>query len=525
VTSPELTRAATSTGASAVIPVPATPYQRDIARYWDGEARPVNLRLGDVDGLYHHHYGDVDHAALGDAGDSAYEKKLIAELHRLESAQAELLLDHLGSIGHDATLVDAGCGRGGSMVMAHQRFGCTVEGVTLSAGQADFANRRARELGIEEHVRARVCNMLDMPFETGQAAGSWNNESSMYVDLHDLFAEHSRILAIGGRYVTITGCWNPRYGQPSKWVSQINAHFECNIHSRREYLRAMADNRLVPHAIIDLTPTTLPYWELRATSSLRFSQRRSFPDSVEDECGPGYVADPAGTERDPLERAPAFLEFGGSALAEGAQVPDQGIRGAGFGVEGLFGLALGAADRDVDTDACADVALVGEGRQTAGGGLVQGGQDVDAGGGDVGCGAGLDVGDPQRGAVRGGQELHVAAECLVFLAEPQVVAVVPDACEAVGFDECAVEDHVRHALLPAAVEDVVQVGGLVGQDIDAFVEVAVAGGLGDAGVAGQAVHAATLAEPAQNQHGLTERTERTRPPRGAQPPPVGGQQS
>ena len=58
----------------------------------------MNLRLGDVDGLYHHHYGigDVDHAALGDAEDSAYEKKLIAELHRLESAQAEVLLGHLG---------------------------------------------------------------------------------------------------------------------------------------------------------------------------------------------------------------------------------------------------------------------------------------------------------------------------------------------------------------------------------------------------------------------------------------------
>jgi geranyl diphosphate 2-C-methyltransferase len=285
VTSTEFsTTVATSAANSAFIPAPATAYQEDIARYWDHEARPVNLRLGDVDGLYHHHYGigDIDHAALGDAEDSTYEKKLIAELHRLESAQAELLLDHLGPVGRGDTLVDAGCGRGGSMVMAHQRFGCRVEGVTLSAKQADFANQRARELGIEDHVRARVCNMLDMPFAAGQAAASWNNESSMYVDLHDLFAEHSRILATGGRYVTITGCWNPRYGQPSKWVSQINAHFECNIHSRREYLRAMADNRLVPQSVIDLTQATLPYWELRATSSLVTGIEEAFISSYKD---------------------------------------------------------------------------------------------------------------------------------------------------------------------------------------------------------------------------------------------------
>ncbi len=285
VTSTDLsTDVANSSSAAMFIPAPATPYQGDIARYWDREARPVNLRLGDVDGLYHHHYGigDVDRTALGDADDSTYEKKLIAELHRLESAQAELLLDHLGLIERDDTLVDAGCGRGGSMVMAHQRFGCRVEGVTLSAKQADFANQRARELGIEDHVRARVCDMLGTPFETGRAAASWNNESSMYVDLADLFAEHSRILTIGGRYVTITGCWNPRYGQPSKYVSQINAHFECNIHSRREYLRAMADNRLVPQAVIDLTPATLPYWELRATSSLVTGIEKAFINSYED---------------------------------------------------------------------------------------------------------------------------------------------------------------------------------------------------------------------------------------------------
>lgn len=273
-----------STGTSVFIPAAASPYQGDIARYWDQEARPVNLRLGDVDGLYHHHYGigDVDHSALGDPADSAYEKKLIAELHRLESAQTDVLLENLGAITGEDTLVDAGCGRGGSMVMAHQRFGARVEGVTLSAKQADFANNRARELGFEDHVRARVCNMLATPFETGQAAASWNNESSMYVDLHDLFAEHSRILKVGGRYVTITGCWNPRYGQPSKWVSQINAHFECNIHSRREYLRAMADNRLVPQAVIDLTPATLPYWKLRATSSLVTGIEDAFINSYED---------------------------------------------------------------------------------------------------------------------------------------------------------------------------------------------------------------------------------------------------
>ncbi|MEV4744159.1 SAM-dependent methyltransferase, partial [Streptomyces sp. NPDC049555] len=43
------------------VPVPSpvlrTAYQKSVAEYWNNEQDPVNLRLGDVDGLYHHHYG------------------------------------------------------------------------------------------------------------------------------------------------------------------------------------------------------------------------------------------------------------------------------------------------------------------------------------------------------------------------------------------------------------------------------------------------------------------------------------
>ena len=43
-----------------------THYQKSVAEYWNKENDPVNLRLGDVDGLYHHHYGlgDYDPSVL-----------------------------------------------------------------------------------------------------------------------------------------------------------------------------------------------------------------------------------------------------------------------------------------------------------------------------------------------------------------------------------------------------------------------------------------------------------------------------
>ncbi len=119
--------------------------------------------------------------------------------------------------------------------------------------------------------------MLDTGFEAGAFQAIWNNESTMYVVLDDLFAAHSRLLARGGRYVTITGCYNDVYGLPSKPVSTINAHYVCDIHPRSAYFRAMAANRLVPTTVVDLTADTIPYWELPPEGVGRHRHRGHLP--------------------------------------------------------------------------------------------------------------------------------------------------------------------------------------------------------------------------------------------------------
>jgi geranyl diphosphate 2-C-methyltransferase len=247
-----------------------TAYQQSVADYWNtNQQDPVNLRLGELDGLYHHHYGigEYDPAVL--AGPEAdRDQRIIAELHRLETAQADLLLDHLGDIPRDARLLDAGSGRGGTSIMANRRFGCQVDGVSISEYQVGFANDQAHRRGVSDQVAFHFRNMLDTGFETGSFRGMWTNETTMYVDLNDLYAEFSRLLAPGGRYVCITGCYNDLTGGRSRAVSQIDQHYICNIHRRGEYFAAMAANNLVPINVIDLTAHTIPYWELRAKSSV-----------------------------------------------------------------------------------------------------------------------------------------------------------------------------------------------------------------------------------------------------------------
>jgi len=244
-------------------------FQRSVAAYWNAERDPVNIRLGEVDGLFHHHYGvgNYDPAVL-DAPDDVRDQAIITEMHRLESAQADLLLDHFGPVGAADRLLDAGSGRGGTAFMASGRFGCHVDGVSISEAQVGFANAQAGQRGVADRVRFHFRNMLDTGFAASSRQVIWTNETTMYVDLDELFGEFARLLSPGGRYACITGCYNDLTGGRSKAVSQIDQHYTCNIHSRGEYFKALAANGFVPINVIDLTPDAIPYWELRARSSV-----------------------------------------------------------------------------------------------------------------------------------------------------------------------------------------------------------------------------------------------------------------
>lgn len=263
---------------SQLAPVLRTAYQKSVAEYWNTRTQdPVNLRLGEVDGLYHHHYGlgDYDPAVL-EAPPAERERRIIEEMHRLETAQAEVLLDHLGDVEPEHRLLDAGSGRGGTSLMAHLRFGSRVDGVSISEYQVGFANDCAVQRGLDDHVRFHFRNMLDTGFEPGSMQGIWTNETTMYVDLDELYDEFSRLLAPGGRYVCITGCSNDVTGLRSKAVSRIDEHYTCNIHPRSAYFRALAANGLAPITVLDLTPVTIPYWDLRARSSVATGIEETF---------------------------------------------------------------------------------------------------------------------------------------------------------------------------------------------------------------------------------------------------------
>jgi geranyl diphosphate 2-C-methyltransferase len=255
---------------ATIAPVLRTAFEKSVAAYWNtNQDDPVNLRLGEVDGIYHHHYGvGAPDMSVLDGPDHTRDQRIIAELHRLENAQADVLLDHLGEIAPEDHLLDGGSGRGGTSIMANARFGCHVDGVSISEYQVGFANEQAARRGVDGRVRFHFRNMLETGLPTASRRAIWTNETTMYVDLGDLYREFARLLVFGGRYVCITGCANDVTGGRSKAVSRIDEHYTCNIHPRSAYFKALAANGLVPINVVDLTASTIPYWELRARSSV-----------------------------------------------------------------------------------------------------------------------------------------------------------------------------------------------------------------------------------------------------------------
>jgi cyclopropane-fatty-acyl-phospholipid synthase len=64
-------------------------------------------------------------------------------------------------------LLDIGCGWGGLVLHAAREYGASAHGITISEPQAEFANRRIKEMGLERSCRVDVADYRDVPPDAG----------------------------------------------------------------------------------------------------------------------------------------------------------------------------------------------------------------------------------------------------------------------------------------------------------------------------------------------------------------------
>lgn len=89
------------------------------------------------------------------SSDTLYE----AQINKIEHTLKKL------DLKPNEKLLDIGCGWGWLSIMAAQKYGVKVVGVTISEEQCKKAQERVRELKLEDRVEIRLQNYQDLEFE------------------------------------------------------------------------------------------------------------------------------------------------------------------------------------------------------------------------------------------------------------------------------------------------------------------------------------------------------------------------
>jgi tocopherol O-methyltransferase len=125
------------------------------------------------------------------------------------AAQHELIEQLLqwSGVGQPASILDVGCGVGGSSLVLAERYGAAVTGITLSPVQRQRACERARQARLDEQVDFMVADAMAMPFEADRFDLVWSLESGEHMpDKRHFLQECLRVLRPGGRLVLATWC-------------------------------------------------------------------------------------------------------------------------------------------------------------------------------------------------------------------------------------------------------------------------------------------------------------------------------
>jgi tocopherol O-methyltransferase len=188
----------------------------------------------------------------------------------LSSAQAQVrLMERLAERAHvprGVSVLDIGCGLGGSAFWLADRFDCNVTGMTISPVQARMANKKAKARGLSDRVRFEVQDANQWQPQPESVDMVWIMESSEHFqDKKGFFARCASALKSGG--VLAVCAWLRRDGPPmskdeQKLVATIGeAMLSASLDGLSDYKRWMQEAGLVVETAEDITRYVERTWE------------------------------------------------------------------------------------------------------------------------------------------------------------------------------------------------------------------------------------------------------------------------
>ena len=197
-------------------------------------------------------------------------------------AQIDLIDEVLKWAGVDdknppKSVVDVGCGIGGSSRHIAKKYGCKAQGITLSPYQANRGNELAKDQGIPDQASFQVADALNMPFDDSSFDLVWSLESGEHMpDKTKFVNELMRVAAPGGRVIIVTWCHRDlEPGEPSlskkeeKILAKINrAYYLPKWCSVDDYCKLLEKEGAVDIKREDWSYIIAPFWKAVIKSSL-----------------------------------------------------------------------------------------------------------------------------------------------------------------------------------------------------------------------------------------------------------------
>ncbi len=198
-----------------------------------------------------------------------------------DRAQAQIdLLEELldwAEVKQAATIIDVGCGIGGSTRYLAQKFNAIATGITLSPVQARRASQKTQEVNLSQKVQFQVADALNMPFSDDKFDLVWSLESGEHMpDKVKFLQECYRVLSPGGTLILATWCHRPTTSLAGELTANEKRHLQeiyrvyClpYVISLPEYEKIARECGFVSLKADDWSVAVAPFWETVMDSAL-----------------------------------------------------------------------------------------------------------------------------------------------------------------------------------------------------------------------------------------------------------------
>ena len=126
------------------------------------------------------------------------------------------------------SILDVGCGIGGSSSFLAQRYDADVVGISLSPVQVQRATERAAAAQLSSQCQFEVANAMDLPFASERFDWIWSLESGEHMPNKAEFLQSLwRVLKPGGRLIFATWCHRPLYPGNGSLTPEEQRHLQA----------------------------------------------------------------------------------------------------------------------------------------------------------------------------------------------------------------------------------------------------------------------------------------------------------